>query len=81
MILSGLLSISQVPVPEHRLRQPETRRAFQTLRRWALVYLATSTLALASAFLLTEDIGAWIRCAVVMLIATVINVLVARSEH
>jgi hypothetical protein len=81
-MISGFLSTGHTtPVPEHRLRQQETRRAFQTLRRWALTYLATSVLALAAAFPLTESIGAWIRSAVVMLIAAVINVLVARSEE
>lgn len=88
MLLSGFLPFGQrTDVPEHRLRQPDTRRAFHRLRRWALAYLATSVLALATAFVVLSDetggavIGVWIRCAVVVLIAAVINVLVARAER
>jgi hypothetical protein len=81
MLLSGFLP-GQGTVPEHRLRQPDTRQAFHTLRKWALAYLSTSVLALTAAFvMLVGDIGVWIRCAVVVLIAAVINVLVARAEH
>jgi hypothetical protein len=83
MLLSGFLPIGQGgTVPDHRLRQPDTRRAFHTLRRWALAYLSASMLTLIASFV--EDggaIGVWIRCAVVVLIAAVINVLLARAER
>lgn len=79
MVLSGFLSSGQGTVPEHRLRQPDTRRAFHRLRRWALAYLATSMLALVAAF--GTDVGVWIRCAVVVLIAAVVNLLLARAER
>ena len=88
MLLSGFLPIGRRgTVPGHRLRQPDTRRGFRRLRRWALAYLATSVLALAAAFVVLADdtggavIGVWIRCAVVVLIAAVVNVLLARAER
>ena len=88
MLLSGFLPTGHGgTVPEQRLRQPDTRQAFRTLRRWALAYLATSVLALIASFvLLIEDadggvIGVWIRCAVVVLIAAVITVLLTRAER
>lgn len=82
MLLSGFLPMGHGTVPEHRLRQPDTRRTFHRLRRWALAYLATSVLALAATFVMpVGDIGVWIRCAVVVLIAAVITVLVARAER
>lgn len=91
MLLSGFLPMGRgTDVPEHQLRQPDTRRAFRRLRRWALAYLAASVLALAAAFVVLADetggaggalVGVWIRCAVVVLIAAVITVLVARAER
>lgn len=88
MLLSGFLPTGPGgTVPEHRLRTPDTRQAFHTLRRWALAYLSASVLALvASVVVLVEDvdggvIGVWIRCAVVVLIAAVITVLLARAER
>lgn len=74
-------------VSADRLIQPAVRRAFRAVRVWAFVYLMASAIALIAAFLVPHGadggsfIGTWVRCAVVALVAAVINVLAVAAQR
>ncbi|MFC4243200.1 hypothetical protein ACFOYW_07425 [Gryllotalpicola reticulitermitis] len=73
-------------VPEQRMQAPEVRRAFRTLRGWALTYLITAALALVASFVIPHastggTIGVWIRCGVVVLISAIIYALSLRAQR